>query len=159
MNKVLIKNLLQETIRFCRVLNYQSKYSKFKTMATEIRFDDKNIIKSFKIKVNNHILKLVGQVDRIDKFEDYFRIIDYKTGKCDTSLKELFFGKKVQLEAYVKVVEYSLKLKPAGVYYLPVKSSFADESSTLQLKYQLKGKTINSDSIINASDTRLETNA
>ncbi|MBR4002599.1 MAG: PD-(D/E)XK nuclease family protein [Clostridia bacterium] len=156
MNKVLIQNLLQEAIRFCSVLNYQAKYSKFKTMATEIRFDDKKLIKSFKIKINNHILSLVGQVDRIDTFKDYFRIIDYKTGKCDTSLRELFFGKKVQLEAYVKVVGDSLKLKPAGAYYLPVKSSFADDSSTLQLKYQLKGNTISSDEVINASDTRLE---
>lgn len=155
-NKVLIKNLLNEAIRFCGVLNYQAKYSSFKTLATEIRFDDKNLIKSFKIRINNHLLKLVGQVDRIDKFEDYFRIIDYKTGKCDTSLKELFFGKKVQLEAYLKVVENSLKLKPAGCYYLPVKSGFADEKTTLAAKYQLKGKTLKEDGIINASDNRLE---
>ena len=59
-------------------------------------------------------INLKGKVDRIDFYEDYFRIIDYKTGKCDRSFKELFFGKKVQLEAYIKVVENSLKLKPAG---------------------------------------------
>lgn len=157
-NKVLLKNLLKEAIRFCGVLNYQSKYSSFKNLATEIRFDDKNIIKSFKIKINNHILKLVGQVDRIDKFNDYFRIIDYKTGKCDTSLRELFFGGKVQLEAYIKVVESSLKLKPAGSYYMPVKSGFADEKTSLQLKYQLKGKTLNDDDVINASDNRFVSN-
>lgn len=157
-NKVLLKNLLLESIRFCGVLNYQAKYSSFKTLATEARFDDKNLIKSFKIKINNKILKLVGQVDRIDKFEDYFRIIDYKTGKCDTSLKELFFGKKVQLEAYIKVVENSLKLKPAGAYYLPVKSSFADENTSLEAKYQLKGRTLETDSVINASDNRLQIN-
>lgn len=155
-NKVLIKNLANEAVRFCKVLNYQAKYSSFKNLATEIRFDNKNIIKSFKIKVNNHLISLVGQVDRIDKFEDYFRIIDYKTGKCDTSLKELFFGKKVQLEAYLKVVETSLKLKPAGCYYMPVKSGFADDKTSLQAKYQLKGKTVNIDSVINASDNRLE---
>ena len=155
-NKVLIKNLSSEAVRFCKVLNYQAKYSSFKNLATEIRFDNKNLIKSFKIKVNNHLISLVGQVDRIDKFEDYFRIIDYKTGKCDTSLKELFFGKKVQLEAYLKVVETSLKLKPAGCYYMPVKSSFADDKTSLQAKYQLKGKTVNIDSVINASDNRLE---
>jgi len=156
LNKVLIKNLLKEAVRFCGVLNYQAKYSSFKPIATEMRFDDKNLVKSFKFKIGNRVLKLVGQVDRIDKFEDYFRIIDYKTGKCDTSLKELFFGKKVQLEAYVKVVEDSLKLKPAGAYYLPVKASFADENTTLQAKYQLKGRTLNSDTIINASDNRLK---
>ncbi len=156
-NKVLIKNLLNEAKRFCGVLNYQSRFSKFKAFKTEVRFDDKTNIKSLKIKVGNKILKLVGQVDRIDKFENYFRIIDYKTGRCDTSLKELFFGKKVQLEAYLKVIENSLKLKPAGSYYMPVKSGIADESSTMQLKYQLKGRTVLDDDIIIASDAKLST--
>ena len=154
-NKVLIKNLLNESKRFCGVLNYQAKYSKFKTFKTEVRFDDNTNIKSLKIKVGNKILKLVGQVDRIDKFDNYFRIIDYKTGKCDTSLKELFFGKKVQLEAYLKVIENSLKLKPAGSYYMPVKSAIGDEESSLQSKYQLKGRTLLEDNVIVASDSRL----
>ncbi len=155
LNKVLIKNLLSEAKRFCSILNYQAKFSSFKSFKTEIRFDDNGIIKSLKINLGNRILKLVGQVDRIDVFEDYFRIIDYKTGKCDTSLKELFFGKKVQLEAYLKVIESSLKLKPAGAYYMPVKSGIADENSSLQLKYQLKGRTIDNEKIIVASDNRL----
>ena len=102
-NIVLIKNLQNEAIRFCEALNYQSKHSKFKPVYFEARFDDKNKIKALKIRVNNKLLTLVGQVDRIDIFEDFFRIIDYKTGKCDKSFKELFFGKKVQLEAYLKL--------------------------------------------------------
>lgn len=155
-NKVLIKNLKRESVRFCGVLNYQAKYSKFKSFKTEVRFDDNTNIKSLKINVGGKILKLVGQVDRIDKFKDYFRIIDYKTGKCDTSFKELFFGKKVQLEAYLKVIENSLKLKPAGAYYMPVKSGIADENSTLQLKYQLKGRTLQDEDIIFASDSNLQ---
>lgn len=154
-NKVLIKNLLNEAKHFCSILNYQSKFSKFKTFKTEVRFDDKTNIKSLKIKIGNKVLKLVGQVDRIDKFDNYFRIIDYKTGKCDTSLKELFFGKKVQLEAYLKVIENSLKLKPAGSYYMPVKSTIVDEKSTMQLKYQLKGRTILDNNIMIASDLKL----
>ena len=69
----------------------------------------------------------------------------------------MFFGKKVQLEAYIKVVEDSLKLKPAGAYYLPVKSGFADDKTTIYKKYQLKGRTLNLGSVIEASDTRLKT--
>lgn len=157
-NLVLIKNLREEAVRFCSVLNYQAKFSSFKPAYFEARFDGSKKIKSIKIKANNKILSLVGQVDRIDIFKDYFRIIDYKTGRCDKSFKELFFGKKVQLEAYIKVVENSLKLKPAGAYYLPVKSGFADDTTSIFKKYQLKGRTINLDSIIVASDRRLENN-
>lgn len=154
-NIVLIKNLREEAVRFCSVLNYQAKFSSFKPTYFEARFDDNKKIKSIKIKAKNKILSLVGQVDRIDIFKDYFRIIDYKTGKCDRSFKELFFGKKVQLEAYIKVVENSLKIKPAGAYYLPVKSGFADDKTSIFKKYQLKGKTLNLDGVVLASDSRL----
>ena len=100
-------------------------------------------------------MTLVGQVDRIDIFEDYFRIIDYKTGKCDKSFKELFFGKKVQLEAYLKVCENSLKLKPCGAYYFPIKSSFVGEEIGANQKYKLRGRTLLSEKIFEASDNKL----
>lgn len=154
-NIILIKNLQNEAVRFCEALNYQAKHSKFKPVYFEARFDDKNKIKAIKIKVKNKILTLVGQVDRIDIFEDYFRIIDYKTGKCDKSFKELFFGKKVQLEAYLKVCENSLKLKPSGAYYFPIKGSFVGEEIGANQKYKLKGRTLSSQNIFEASDDKL----
>ena len=159
-NKALIKNLEEEAVRFCSALNYQVTNSSFRPQANllEAEFDDKNTIKSLKIKIKNKILKLVGKIDRIDIFNDYFRIIDYKTGKCDRSYKELFFGKKIQLEAYMKVVENSLRLKPAGAYYLPVKSAFTKAEETKFDKYQLNGRTLKLDEVINASDNRFNSN-
>lgn len=154
-NDVLIRNLQSEAVRFCEALNYQAKFSKFKPTYFEARFDQNNKIKTIKIKTKNKILTLVGQVDRIDVFEDYFRIIDYKTGKCDKSFKELFFGKKVQLEAYLKVCESSLKLKPCGAYYFPIKGSFVGEEIGSNQKYKLKGRTILSQNIFEASDSKL----
>ncbi len=155
-NKILISNLKQECLRFSFALNEQAKKTKFKPTYFEIRFDENNLIKGVKFRVKDKIISLVGQVDRIDIFEDFFRIIDYKTGKCDTSFKELFFGKKIQLEAYLKVVSSSLKLKSVGAYYLPIKSSFSDTKTSLQAKYQLKGRTLLDDKVINASDKGFE---
>ncbi|MGN0798135.1 MAG: PD-(D/E)XK nuclease family protein [Christensenellales bacterium] len=153
-NKVLLKNLCAESKRFALALNEQAKVSKFKPKYFEMRFDDKSRIKSLKIKAGEKIISLVGQVDRIDIFDQFFRVIDYKTGVCDTSLKELFFGKKVQLEAYIKTVQSSLHLKPAGAYYLPIKAGFADEKTSLQAKYSLKGRTLDDVDVILASDKR-----
>lgn len=154
-NAVLIKNLQNEAKRFALALNEQAKVSSFSPKYFEMRFDDKSKIKALKIRAKGKIISLVGQVDRIDIFKDFFRVIDYKTGVCDTSLKELFFGKKVQLEAYIKTVQNSLKLKPAGAYYLPIKAGFADEKTTLQSRYSLKGRTLDDIEVISASDNRL----
>ena len=157
-NRVLISNLKNEALRLSNVLNEQAKHSRFVPKFLEVRFDDNKQIKTLKIKHKNQIISLVGQVDRIDIFDEFFRIIDYKTGKCNSSLKELFFGKKIQLEAYIKVVEKSLKLKVAGGYYFPIKSGFNKQDKGSMAKYQLKGKTIQNSDVILASDDTLEQN-
>jgi ATP-dependent helicase/nuclease subunit B len=158
-NAPLIKNLENEAVKFMLALNEQSKHSRFEPKFFEERFSDSGRIKSPKIDCNGVPLSLVGQVDRLDESGEYFRIIDYKTGEVDTSLKELFFGKKIQLETYLKVCEDSLKLKPAGAYYLPVKGGFGDEKSTIQKKYQLKGNTLDSFKVACLTDDRLNGDA
>ena len=57
---------------------YEQSKSDFKPIYTEKMI--KNTIKN---------LNFVGFVDRIDKYKNYFRIIDYKTGKADGVLKDL----------------------------------------------------------------------
>jgi len=158
-NKILFKNLKKESVKFILALNEQARHSKFVPKFLEERFSDSGKIKSLKIPCNDRVLSLVGQVDRIDIAGDHFRIVDYKTGDVDTSLRELFFGKKIQLEAYLKVCENSLKLKPAGAYYLPVKGGYSDEKATLQKKYQLKGNTLDSFEVACLSDDRFEKEA
>ncbi len=151
-NKVLINNLKKESMRFVLALNEQAIKSKFVPTYFEIPFSSINKSNSFNFKVLDKNFSLNGQVDRIDIYKNYFRVIDYKTGKCDTSYQELFFGKKIQLEAYLKFISTTLRLKPAGAYYLPIKNSFSDAKTSLQAKYQLKGRTLNDDEIIDASD-------
>ena len=154
-NQTIIKNLLDEAKRFSMALNNQSKVSSFKPTYFEARFDDSKTIKSLKIKSQNKIISLTGSIDRIDVFKDYFRIIDYKTGSCSLSLEELFFGKKIQLEAYVKTVENSLNLKPAGFYYQPLPNAFGNDKTSIQKLYRLKGATLEDSEIIFASDNSL----
>jgi ATP-dependent helicase/nuclease subunit B len=154
-NKIQIENLKKEAVRFCFAMNDQAKHTAFKTILSEAFFDDKNEIKGLNIKIGNKTIKLVGAVDRIDTFKDYFRIIDYKTGKCDISFAELYYGKKIQLYVYQNVVGNSLKLKPAGAYYFPVKNTFNDEENTNN--YKLKGYTVLDEEVIYASDDNLIT--
>ena len=152
-NKILIKNLKKEAVRLCGYLNYQIKNSKFKPTYFEFGFGREKGKQDKSFDFNNGKTKLVGQIDRVDVFDKYFRIIDYKTGNCDRNLKELYFGKKVQLDAYLHVFESLLKLTPAGAYYFPIKGGFEKEEDK-NSKYKLKGETLNNFDVILASDVR-----
>ena len=41
--------------------------------------------------------------NKVDFYDKYIRIIDYKTGSVSASLTELYYGKKLQLFLYGKV--------------------------------------------------------
>ena len=75
-----------------------------------------------------------GRVDRVDKCENVFRIIDYKTGKITSNLLvDAKFGKKLQLLAYAKLIQDKTGLICGGVYYFDVKSGFkSSQKQSLQ---------------------------
>lgn len=71
---------------------------------------------------------VTGSVDRVDLMEKdgvkYLRVVDYKTGKKEFKLCELFDGLNIQMVLYLMAlekngIEYYGKTVPAGVLYLP----------------------------------------
>lgn len=76
------------------------------------------------------LLRLIGRIDRMDEMEEedkvYVSIVDYKTGKKELSLSDLYHGLQMQLMIYLKagVDGESQKTKkiviPAGVLYYHV---------------------------------------
>lgn len=73
------------------------------------------------------LLRLIGRIDRIDSMTTqdavYLKVVDYKTGKKNISLSDLYYGLQMQLMIYLKagVTETKEKSKklviPAGVLY------------------------------------------
>ncbi len=103
---------------------------------------------TYKIDTQNNSYNLVGIVDRIDKYKNYFRIVDYKTGGKDLGdFKELYYGQKLQLFLYLKFVEKELNLIPVGVFYLKIKNNEKDK--------KLNGFYIENDEILQAFDKTL----
>lgn len=155
-NKPLIGNIIQEAVRMCDAINYQLECGKFKPVFTEARFGVGSKLESITIQAGGKKLCISGIVDRIDEFKDYFRIIDYKTGNCDTKLAQLYYGKKIQLHVYNHIVSRAISKKPCGVYYFPVKRNF-DKLEDKYSNYKLRGDTLDSPEVILASDQKLAT--
>lgn len=129
--KIILKNVIKE-----------QKNSDFRPFLLEYRVKEK-----FEDNLN-----FEGFADRVDKFGDYFRIIDYKTGETKSVLSDLYYGKKLQLFLYADCIQRATKLKPAGVFYFDCQTKYKKNEGKL-----LKGVILKSNEIVEAMDTRLKT--
>lgn len=107
-----LRRILQRTVW---AITQQMSQGVFRTVDSELKFAQLQ-----------GPLNLVGKVDRVDKMEQedasYVTIIDYKTGKKDISLSDLYYGLQMQLVIYLDAaVQEETKRKkmviPAGVFY------------------------------------------
>ena len=143
--KNILSGLEKEAFRLVRAIYNEQENSGFKLKETEHNFNFKD---------ESIPLTLIGIVDRIDEYENYFRIIDYKTGKSEFSFKELYYGKKIQLFLYALVMEKLTGKKAAGVFYFPVKNEFLEEHKNDTL-YKMQGSFLQDTLIIKALDNKL----
>ena len=121
------------------------KSSEFKPKFIEMKFDNLTL-------GNKEKIRMIGKADRVDVCQNYFRIIDYKTGKTGNLLKELYFGNKLQLFLYQKTVKEKINKKPAGIFYFNAKFDYAQNDDD---KVILKGIVKNDDEVIEMIDKNL----
>ncbi|MCH5267585.1 MAG: exodeoxyribonuclease V subunit gamma [Lachnospiraceae bacterium] len=154
-----LRRILQRTVW---AITEQMKLGKFETVESEL---------SFRMKEEKQ--QLIGRVDRIDTMEDneniYVKVIDYKTGKKDISLSELYYGLQMQLMIYLKATVDKHKRKskkmviPAGVLYYhiedPLLSAYAEGEERRKLlleALQMNGLVNETDPILPSLDNTLE---
>ena len=140
-------NLIDEATRVISGVNYIDSNTLFQTNKNmlEVEFSNKTALKLRNI-------DLIGKIDRIDIFEDVARIIDYKSGRADATLKELYYGNKLQLFLYSSACEKWLKKNVVGEFYLPLHNNYEAEIGNA---YKLKGFFVNDEQIVQALDTKL----
>jgi len=133
----ILARVKEESARVCKNMLEIVKRSKFKPMLLEGEIGgERNDIDTLSIDSANKQIKLHGFIDRVDSLDNDFYIIDYKTYKtADLEMKDLYRGCKIQPLLYMRSVENSKNMKPIGVFYMPIYSSFSDEGGkTLELK-------------------------
>ncbi|MBO5954601.1 MAG: PD-(D/E)XK nuclease family protein [Clostridia bacterium] len=149
LNSPILVNLIDEAVRVINAMNYIDENSLFEPSHFEFAFNGANALKLKNISI-------IGKVDRVDTYNDMFRIIDYKSGKADASLKELYYGNKLQLFLYSLAMENVLKKKGVGTFYMPLHNKYERE---VKNPYSLKGFYLAEDFVVNAFDRRLEAGA
>ncbi len=145
--------LYNEVKRFAIFVCFEQKISNFKLFKTEFKFGDN--LDELCVYVNNKKYSIVGIVDRIDKCDNYFRIIDYKTGSLASSnskIENLYNGTKIQVYVYLKAIANKFNLKPFGAFYLPLNNAYLDSK---QDEYKLQGYFIDDINLIEKADSTL----
>ena len=150
-NENVFLRLKNELKRITRGLYYQLTNTDFKIVGTEVEFDNKEHLQFKAIPLNTKKGKVYvkGYVDRLDATENYYRIIDYKSGSAKLEDSELFMGKKLQLYLYLNA--FKGEKLPIGSYYY----RFSDDYKSEQEEFQLDGKTVGDKNVLKASDNNL----
>lgn len=138
------KSLFQESVRLCNAIYYSLKNSAFKPESSN------DVEKSFSYAINS--VNIDGKIDRIDSYENMFRLIDYKTGKSDFSFKEIYYGNKLQLMLYALAISEMLNKQVAGVFYLPVKNGYNQFGKDVLSMYKMSGTYLNNLDILKLFD-------
>ncbi|MBQ3494241.1 MAG: PD-(D/E)XK nuclease family protein [Clostridia bacterium] len=148
-NKQLKSLLEKESIRFASFINFEQKHSSFKPTMLEKRFFGKDAIEIF---VDDEKYSIIGVVDRIDEYDNNFRIIDYKTGSLGAdaaTFDSLYYGKKIQIFVYMKAVEKLLNKNCFGVFYLPITNAYIKQE---QFRFKMKGFFVEDEALIRNCD-------
>lgn len=136
-NLAILNLIVTECMNLCKHIFVEQKNSGFKHKKSEWSFSGDNAIK---IKLDDgRTVSIEGKIDRIDEFQNYIRIIDYKTGKVESDLSSIYYGTKIQLISYLSAVTKYGDKKVAGVFYLPIHSDYATSEKMLKNMYKMEG--------------------
>ncbi len=100
--------------------------------------------------VRGHKIEIIGQIDRIDFNQNYYLVIDYKSGNAFINLLQVYYGLKLQLLTYLLVAQnattnlYHMENAiPAGILYCFLKTPLITSTtklSTTQIQTEIEKK-------------------
>lgn len=131
-NERTFRRLKTEAVALCGIVSEQVWAGSFRPLATEASFGrEDSRLKT--VTLPRSKVKLIGDVDRIDVYGDRARVIDYKTGTIAFSWSDLYYGKKIQLMIYTRVMKEN-GYRPAGFFYFPFSVRWNDGDYDHRLK-------------------------
>lgn len=137
----LFKRNVRELAMVVQELWQELSSSEFAPVGFEVAFGDGARMDAIEIPNAAMEAQLRGFVDRVDAwsngYTNYFRVVDYKTGRRDFDYCDVFNGIGLQLLLYLFALEeqgnslLGENAKAAGVQYFPARSPFISASGRL----------------------------
>ncbi len=130
----LFERLVDISMTIIQRLKQEFKVGAFSPCDFEMKIGGEDI-PAYKLPLDEGNVTLTGSVDRVDLMEKdgikYIRVIDYKTGKKEFKLSELYSGLNIQMVLYLMALlkngkDYYGEALPAGVLYLPSRIGVSD---------------------------------
>jgi ATP-dependent helicase/nuclease subunit B len=145
--------------------------SSFEPYGFEVGFGDGKELPAVEISGQKLQAQLRGFVDRVDVWnkpgQNYFRVVDYKTGKKDFDYCDIFNGLGLQMLLYLFALEdagekyLGEKCAPAGVQYFPARAPLVsadgqmtdEEAATAREKlWKRKGLLLQNEAVLDAME-------
>ncbi len=79
-------------------------------------------------------INILGSIDRVDQYNGYVRIIDYKTGTKSFKLPDILFGLNLQMLIYLYAITRGQNLpdsSAAGIFYMPAKRDLNNDGMAM----------------------------
>jgi ATP-dependent helicase/nuclease subunit B len=144
----------------------EGKVSKFRPHDFELDISKTDDITPYKIDIDDGLtVTLKGKIDRVDCYEtendNYIRVVDYKTGKKDFSIRNIVNGLDLQMFIYLFALikngkdHFAKELKPAAVMYIKNFLDAAEEDLLKETKEKsiTNGLFLNDNSLLSAMDS------
>ena len=139
LNYLFLRNTL-ELDAVVRELWEELSQSDFEPVAFELHFGEEGDLDAVAVPGKDMDAVLQGFVDRVDRYSDgnnnYFRVVDYKTGRKDFDYCDVFNGVGLQMLLYLFALEQGGELLgkrrvSASVQYFPARFPFMTEDGKL----------------------------
>ena len=125
--------------------------SDFEPVKCELKIGANGDMPEIKVPIDDSgELLLTGIVDRLDKYNGYVRIVDYKTGSREFKLPDILFGQNMQMLIYLYAICKSEEYggEPAGIFYMPAMRA----KDSAPKKRRMSGIMVNDESLVRAMD-------
>ena len=123
-SKYLVSTIVRSLEYIVKRLRDEFAQSDFEPVKCELKIGANADIPEISIPIDDiGSISVSGIVDRLDSWNGYVRIIDYKTGHRDFKLPDILFGQNMQMLIYLYAVSKNgiYGNNPAGIFYMPAR--------------------------------------
>lgn len=151
-NHFIITMIKEDLINTIIVLINQMKITDFKIINNEVE-----------INYNYHDFKFNGIVDRVDQYNNYLKIIDYKSSNKDLDISLAIQGFNIQMLLYLDALTKQMKLDKGALLYFNTKKrilasslKITEEENSINFFKQYKMNGYVNEEVIEAIDNSIE---